>query len=91
MLIIFKRWSKLHKDFYCPSTKQYNISKIPEIYDNIRYDLKRNHKIFSELDFKVDELYNLAKLLAYFVVPNEYGISDKQKLVTAREIVSPLL
>lgn len=33
----------------------------------------------------------MARLLAYFVVPNEYGISDKQKLMTAKEIVSPLM
>ena len=69
----------------------FNISKIPEIYDNIRYDLKRNHSIFTNIDFNINELENLARLLAYFIVPNEYGLNDKQKLITAKEIVSPLM
>jgi hypothetical protein len=64
---------------------------VPEIFDNIRYDLRKNNSIFQQLDFKVDELYDLAKLLAYFVVPNEYGMNDKEKLKTANDIVSPLL
>lgn len=62
----------------------FNISKIPEIYDNIRYDLKRNYSIFTNIDFNINELENLARLLAYFIVPNEYGLNDKQKLITAK-------
>ena len=54
LIIIYKRWSKLQKDFYDSETKKFNISKIPEIYDNIRYDLKKNHQIFNNLDFKVE-------------------------------------
>lgn len=91
LIIIFKRWSKLQKDFYDVPSAKFNISKIPEIYDNIRYDLKKNQNIFADLEFKVEELTQLAKLLAYFVVPNEYGMCDEDRLVTAKEIVSPLL
>lgn len=35
-------------------------------------------------------MYEVAKELAYFVVPNEYGIKDSVKLKTAKFIVTPL-
>jgi hypothetical protein len=34
---------------------------------------------------------HLAKILAYFVVPNEYGINENEKLATAKNTISPLL
>ena len=33
----------------------------------------------------------MAKMFAYFVVPNEYGMNDKLKLETAHNIAGPLL
>lgn len=36
-------------------------------------------------------MYKLAKLLAHFVVPNEYGMKNKESLATAKDIISPLL
>jgi hypothetical protein len=33
----------------------------------------------------------LAKLIAHFVVSNEYGITNEEKIITAQEIASPLL
>ena len=33
----------------------------------------------------------MSRLLAHFVVPNEYGIKDEEKVKTAQDIASPLL
>ena len=41
IILFFKRWYKLYYDF-CRvkgSEKIFNISKIPDIYDSIKYDL----------------------------------------------------
>lgn len=48
--MIDSRWLKLKKEFYDSDTQKYNISKIPEIYDTIRHDLRKNSAIFKKLD-----------------------------------------
>lgn len=91
-MLVSSRWSKLKKDFYDSETNKYNISKIPEIYDTIRYDYRKNGLIFKQIDVEVKEnLYWLAKLLAYFVVFNEYGITDDERIKVGTEICLPLL
>lgn len=55
---------------------RFNISKIPEIYDTIRHDLSKNKEVFSRLDFDSTAFMELAKNFAYFVVSNEYGITN---------------
>lgn len=63
------RWSKLRKEFYDPEKKKYNISKIPDVYDTIRHDLRKNGLIFRKIDAEVlDKLHDTARLLAHFVV-----------------------
>merc|ERR1719409_2521848 len=34
-----KRWVKLKEDFWDKKAKEWNISKIPEIYDAVKYDV----------------------------------------------------
>lgn len=70
---------------------RFNISKIPEIYDTIRHDLSKNAHVFSDLQFDTHSFMELAKLIAHFVVSNEYGITNEEKIITAQEIASPLL
>ena len=58
---------KLEKDFYNAQKNKFNISKVPDIYDSIKYDLLHNKKI---LQFPNDEdLYVCSKALADLVVP----------------------
>jgi len=49
-MLVSNRWSKLKKDFYNRDTKTYNISKVPEIYDTIKHDLRKNSLIFNIVD-----------------------------------------
>jgi len=61
-----RRWGKIDKDF-CSKNKNFDISKIPDIYDCIKYDLQHNqHTLQFEL---AEELYTLAKYLADIVIP----------------------
>lgn len=61
-----RRWAKLEKDFRTKN-RNFDISKIPDIYDCIKYDLQHNHHT---LQFEyAEELYKCAKYLADVVIP----------------------
>jgi inositol-hexakisphosphate/diphosphoinositol-pentakisphosphate 1-kinase len=65
--LMLRRWSKLEKDFYNKKKDKFDISKIPDIYDSIKYDLMHNRNI---LDFdNAFNLYTMSKALAYVVIP----------------------
>ena len=86
---MLRRWSKLEKDFYNNKKEKFEISKIPDIFDSIKYDLMHNRSI---LNFEnAYSLYNYTKALADIVIPGEYGITKDEKLRIAQGIVTPLL
>lgn len=64
---MFDRWRKLLKSFYNPKTSKFDISKIPDIYDSIKYDAIHN----SELGLDYKEIYDTAYKLAVIVIPCE--------------------
>ncbi|CAB3228621.1 unnamed protein product [Arctia plantaginis] len=83
-----RRWGKIEKDF-CTKNKSYDISKIPDIYDCIKYDLQHNqHTLQFDL---AEELYIYAKYLADIVIPQEYGLTMQEKLTIGQGICTPLL
>ena len=64
---MLRRWSKLEKDFYNKKKEKFEISKIPDIYDSIKYDLMHNRSI---LNFEnAYNLYSCSKALAHVVIP----------------------
>lgn len=63
--LMLRRWSKLEKDFKMKNGR-YNISKIPDIYDCIKYDVQHNSSL--KLDNTM-EIYRLSKALADIVIP----------------------
>ncbi|XP_037921016.1 inositol hexakisphosphate and diphosphoinositol-pentakisphosphate kinase isoform X4 [Hermetia illucens] len=83
-----RRWEKIEKDFSTKS-KTFDISKIPDIYDCIKYDLQHNqHTLQYE---QAEELYIYAKYLADIVIPQEYGLTVQEKLTIGQGICTPLL
>jgi inositol hexakisphosphate/diphosphoinositol-pentakisphosphate kinase len=87
--LLLRRWSKLEKDFYNKKKHKFEISKIPDIYDSIKYDLMHNRSV---LNFpNAFNLYNCSKALADVVIPQEYGVLVEEKLKIAQGIVTPLL
>jgi hypothetical protein len=40
--LVCERWRKLHKDFYNAKKDRFDLSKIPDIYDCIKYDALHN-------------------------------------------------
>nr|XP_058916697.1 inositol hexakisphosphate and diphosphoinositol-pentakisphosphate kinase 2 isoform X4 [Kogia breviceps] len=85
--LMLRRWSKLEKDFKTKNGR-YDISKIPDIYDCIKYDVQHNGSLKLE---NTMELYRLSKALADIVIPQEYGISKAEKLEIAKGYCTPLV
>lgn len=84
--IMIKRWSKLEKDFQMKND-EFDISKIPDIYDCIKYDLQHNYSMVKNYT----AIYTVSKALADVVVPQEYGFYKKEKLEIAVGFCHPLL
>ena len=93
--LMCERWQKINKDFLDAKTQIYDLTKVPDVYDMIRYDVLHNQDL--ALD-GMHELYELSMAFADTVVPQEYGIDEKEKLhigsllcgALARKILSDL-
>ena len=64
--LLIRRWAKLEKDFRMKDGR-FEISKIPDIYDCIKYDLQHNQKTL-QYD-RAAELFRCSKALADIVIP----------------------
>ncbi|XP_056318052.1 inositol hexakisphosphate and diphosphoinositol-pentakisphosphate kinase 2 isoform X2 [Danio aesculapii] len=85
--MMLQRWSKLERDFRMKSGR-YDISKIPDIYDCIKYDVQHNSSLGLEDTL---ELFKLSRALADIVIPQEYGINIVEKLDIAYAYCLPLV
>ncbi|XP_060228244.1 inositol hexakisphosphate and diphosphoinositol-pentakisphosphate kinase 1 isoform X13 [Meriones unguiculatus] len=85
--LMLQRWSKLERDFRQKSGR-YEISKIPDIYDCVKYDVQHNGSLGLQ---GTAELLRLSKALADVVIPQEYGISREEKMEIAVGFCLPLL
>ncbi|XP_075818058.1 inositol hexakisphosphate and diphosphoinositol-pentakisphosphate kinase 1 isoform X12 [Microtus pennsylvanicus] len=85
--LMLQRWSKLERDFRHKSGR-YDISKIPDIYDCVKYDVQHNGSLGLQ---GTAELLHLSKALADVVIPQEYGISREEKMEIAVGFCLPLL
>ncbi|XP_052459211.1 inositol hexakisphosphate and diphosphoinositol-pentakisphosphate kinase 2 isoform X6 [Carassius gibelio] len=85
--MMLQRWSKLERDFRMKSGR-YDISKIPDIYDCVKYDVQHNSCLGLEDTY---ELFKLSRALANIVIPQEYGINKVEKLDIAYAYCLPLV
>ncbi|XP_039988485.1 inositol hexakisphosphate and diphosphoinositol-pentakisphosphate kinase 2 isoform X4 [Xiphias gladius] len=85
--LMLQRWSKLERDFRTKNGR-YDISKIPDIYDCIKYDSQHNASVGLEDTL---ELFRLSRALADIIIPQEYGISKAEKLDIAQAYCVPLM
>ncbi|KAJ8557135.1 hypothetical protein K7X08_002760 [Anisodus acutangulus] len=87
-LLMYVRWRKLERDLYNERKDRYDITQIPDVYDSCKYDRVHNSHLNLE---DLDEVFEVAQLLADGVIPNEYGINPKQKLKIGSKIARRLL
>ncbi|XP_049904507.1 inositol hexakisphosphate and diphosphoinositol-pentakisphosphate kinase 2 isoform X16 [Epinephelus moara] len=85
--LMLQRWSKLERDFRMKNGR-YDISKIPDIYDCVKYDVIHNATLGLEDTL---ELFRLSRALADVVIPQEYGINKVEKLDIAYAYCLPLV
>ncbi|XP_035252611.1 inositol hexakisphosphate and diphosphoinositol-pentakisphosphate kinase 2-like isoform X2 [Anguilla anguilla] len=85
--LMLQRWSKLERDFRTKNGR-YDISKIPDIYDCIKYDVQHNGSLGLE---HMLELFRRSRALADIIIPQEYGINKEEKLEIAYAYCLPLV
>ncbi|XP_039979129.1 inositol hexakisphosphate and diphosphoinositol-pentakisphosphate kinase 2 isoform X5 [Xiphias gladius] len=85
--LMLQRWSKLERDFRMKNGR-YDISKVPDIYDCVKYDVIHNATLGLEDTL---ELFRLSRALADVVIPQEYGINKVEKLDIAYAYCLPLV
>ena len=68
-----RRWSKLEKDFITKNNL-FDISKVPDIYDCIKYDMQHNRSVL--ISPQTEELYTFAKNMADVVIPQVISTTD---------------
>mmetsp|Transcript_1078 Transcript_1078/g.1733 ORF Transcript_1078/g.1733 Transcript_1078/m.1733 type:complete len:400 (+) Transcript_1078:1-1200(+) len=86
--LMLDRWEKINKDFYRVKDAQYDLTKVPEVYDMARYDVLHNYHL--EIDF-LEDLFRLAELFADCVVPQEYGVDETEKRGIGVKMCSALM
>ncbi|MDC3321540.1 histidine-type phosphatase [bacterium] len=90
---MYNRWKKLQRDLYHKRKDRFDMSKIPDVYDTVVYDLLHNRKFFrnhAHLKIVMDELYCLAKASASLVISQEYGVTKNEKLTIACSVADNL-
>jgi inositol hexakisphosphate/diphosphoinositol-pentakisphosphate kinase len=77
--LMLERWDKIFRDFYSTKTDTFDLSKIPDVHDCIKYDLLHNSRVGWKCGH---ELFRLAEALARCYVSQEYGmdIAEKQSI-----------
>ncbi|KAH9247348.1 hypothetical protein BASA81_015065 [Batrachochytrium salamandrivorans] len=88
------RWAKLDKDFFSDKTGEFDISKIPDIYDCAKYDVTHNPEFLKLRPANLVRIFDLAKHLADAVVPQEYGEAPREKfeigILTCRDLLGKI-
>ncbi|CAI5704728.1 unnamed protein product [Peronospora effusa] len=74
--LMYERWDKIFRDFYSTKTGTFNLSKIPDVHDCIKYDLLHNASIGWKCGL---DLFKLAEALARCYVSQEYGMDIEEK------------
>eukprot|EP00980_Cylindrotheca_fusiformis_P002958 scaffold683_cov124-Cylindrotheca_fusiformis.AAC.27 len=89
LLELTERWRFIHKRLYDPDEDKFDLSRVPDVHDNVRFDVLHNPHL--GLTSTLEKLYELAKCMADCVVPQEYGTTCSEKRSVGIKICSSLL
>jgi inositol hexakisphosphate/diphosphoinositol-pentakisphosphate kinase len=89
LLELTERWKFIYKRLYDAETDRFDLSRIPDVHDNVRFDVLHNPHL--GLTYTLHRLYELAKMMADCVVPQEYGTTVAEKRSVGVKICRGLL
>ena len=73
-----ERWRFIYERLYDTETDTFDLTRIPDVLDNVRFDVLHNPNL--NLTSTLHKLYSLAKVMADTVVPQEYGTTLAEKV-----------
>jgi Histidine acid phosphatase. len=89
LLELTERWRLLHIKLYDEDKDEFDLSRVPDVHDNVRFDMLHNPHL--GLTATLEKLYKLAKVMADCVVPQEYGRSIEEKRSIGNKMCHALL
>lgn len=89
LLELTERWRLLHIKLYDEDKDEFDLSRVPDVHDNVRFDMLHNPHL--GLTSTLEKLYKLAKVMADCVVPQEYGRSIEEKRSIGNKMCHALL
>ena len=89
LLELTERWRLLYRKFYDEDTDTFDLSRVPDVHDNVRFDMLHNPHL--GLTETLVKLYNMAKTMADCVVPQEYGTTVIEKRSIGQKMCRLLL
>lgn len=82
--MMIARWTKLVNEFY--NDGAFDSSKIPDVFDSCRYDLLYNKECLGLDNNEMHDMWLEIGNLADFVIPQEYGVTRREKTEISRKI-----
>jgi len=89
ILELTERWRFIYKKLYDEDSDTFDLSRIPDVHDNVRFDMLHNPHL--GLTSTLQRLYEKAKLMADCVVPQEYGTTVEEKRSIGNKMCRALL
>jgi inositol hexakisphosphate/diphosphoinositol-pentakisphosphate kinase len=89
LLELTERWRFIYERLYDTDTDTFDLTRIPDVLDNVRFDVLHNPNLC--LSSILHKLYKLTKNMADTVVPQEYGTTLAEKRSVGIKVCSSLL
>ncbi|KAK2951193.1 putative Inositol hexakisphosphate and diphosphoinositol-pentakisphosphate kinase [Blattamonas nauphoetae] len=87
---LLHRWQKVSVDLHDTDTDTWDVTKIGDIYDCLRFDVLHMKTILETLSVPMEELISNCRSLADFWVTQEFGVSRTDKQSLGASIAGPL-
>lgn len=89
LLELTERWRFIYDRLYDAETDKFDLSRVPDVHDNVRFDVLHNTRLGLSNTFQ--KLYELVSPMAECVVPQEYGTTIEEKRSVGSKICRGLL